>query len=483
MPEVNDVTTAPEVADVKLLKENEIVASVTSVSMSCDNDDAGCEVDTGARKEVAQTGESEINEAKVSEAKVGELACQKDSFLKSMETCVVACEANDGGKYFVRFQDTVLFPVGGGQPCDHGTVEILKSGESSMGVSSAGPVPGRVFRVENVVRRGLEALHEIDEALPINARVRITVDWERRYDHMQQHTGQHLLSAILDRKVLPTLSWNMAPCEEAVNYIEVTKAIPPKKVAAIQSVVNDIIQRGCGVHVRVVDPKDMDTSRVPDDYDTETGTLRLVCIDGIDENLCCGTHLDNISQIGSIVLLYQTPGKGGNSRLHFTAGNRVTRLLTKYDFDLREMNKTLGCRVSEVGEKVQNLTLAVKKANSTIKSLMQELAQRDLEIIHAAIGTQKRRCIRKTDNNVDYFTAITKGLKIPTDSEFTFLLLNGEKENASIYVAGSEAQVVAAKVEELVANVKGGGKGGKWQAKVTKYNKSELTALEKWFLA
>ncbi|KAL1263969.1 hypothetical protein QQF64_004324 [Cirrhinus molitorella] len=127
--------------------------------------------------------------------------CQRDSYMQEFDTSVVSCVPaeltleNNGKKeklkgFNLKLKDTILFPEGGGQPDDHGMV---------------GGVP-----VLRVLRQGPEAVHFISSALEEGQEVHIKLDWERRFDHMQQHSGQHLITALADTMFgYKTTSWEL----------------------------------------------------------------------------------------------------------------------------------------------------------------------------------------------------------------------------------------------------------------------------------
>ena len=147
---------------------------------------------------------------------VGALSCQKDSYLQTLETEVVACDehtppkgSQQSGKakskkstdpskansnedpapqrtWMIEFADSVLFPEGGGQHSDHGFITPLG-------------IKGSAIPIENIQRHGLRCIHYSQTPLEVGTKVKQTVYYARRWDLMQQHTGQHLLSAIMDR--------------------------------------------------------------------------------------------------------------------------------------------------------------------------------------------------------------------------------------------------------------------------------------------
>lgn len=116
-------------------------------------------------------------------------ACQRNSYLKELKSLVLSCK-QVADKYHVILDDTVLFPEGGGQPDDRGKIGDVE--------------------VEKVFRDGNKAVHVMSKPLNENESYHCAIDWFRRFDHMQQHTGQHLLSAIAEHKYgLQTTSWDL----------------------------------------------------------------------------------------------------------------------------------------------------------------------------------------------------------------------------------------------------------------------------------
>ena len=116
-------------------------------------------------------------------------ACQRNPYLKELKSVVVSCK-KVADKYHVILDDTVLFPEGGGQPDDRGTIGEVK--------------------VERVLRQGNKAVHVVSEPIAEGESFDCTIDWMRRYDHMQQHSGQHLLSAIAEQRYgFKTTSWDL----------------------------------------------------------------------------------------------------------------------------------------------------------------------------------------------------------------------------------------------------------------------------------
>lgn len=211
--------------------------------------------------------------------------CQRDSYMKQFDTSVVSCEPveikleNKKLKGFnVKLKDTILFPEGGGQPDDLGTI--------------AG-VP-----VLRVMKHGPEAVHFISSALEKGQEVHITLDWDRRFDHMQQHSGQHLITALADTMFgYKTTSWELGRQRSSIELN--TAAVKPREMEALEAAVNEKIRAHVPVTVQLLSINDPAVEKVrsrglPEDH---AGPIRIIDIEGVDANMCCGTHVSNLSHL------------------------------------------------------------------------------------------------------------------------------------------------------------------------------------------
>ena len=159
---------------------------------------------------------------------------------------------------------------GGGQPSDYGTIAPLTD-------SSHDPIP-----ITFVQRQGLRCVYHSPVPLSPGTPVRQNVDHQRRWDHMQQHTGQHLLSAIMDRfDNLETLGWGMG-AENDMNYVDLPRKPSEKEMQSIQEKCNDAIRQNMDITVQYPDGGKFDT--LPDDYDKEKGVVRVIKMGDLDAN-------------------------------------------------------------------------------------------------------------------------------------------------------------------------------------------------------
>jgi Ser-tRNA(Ala) deacylase AlaX len=246
-------------------------------------------------------------------------AYERDPRLRELDVEVLATGV-DGERPWARLSDTVLFPEGGGQPADRGWL---------------GEVP-----VVDVQRRAGEVVHYLAaEAPPGPARLR--VDWARRFDHMQQHTAQHLLSALAaDRFGWETTSFHLG---EATCDVELaTAALPPDRVAELEEAIAAEVRAARAVRARRVPPEALSGLAVrsrglPAGH---AGDVRLVEIEGLDLNTCGGTHLASTAEIECVALLGSEPMRGG-ARLYWVAGGRVRSRLAAHEARTGALRRTL----------------------------------------------------------------------------------------------------------------------------------------------
>lgn len=236
-------------------------------------------------------------------------AYEREPYLRELETVVVAV-GEAGGEPWAVPEDTVLYPEGGGQPADHGWL-----GEARV-------VDTR--KAEGTVR------HVLDRAVrPGPTTVRL--DWARRFDHMQQHTGQHLLTALaLERFGWRTTAFHLGPVLSDVELD--VPSLTSQQLDALEEAVADVVRAARPVRARRVSQEEAASLAVrsrllPEGF---SGDLRLVEIEGVDLNTCGGTHVRSTAEIEGLKLVGTEPMRGG-TRVFFVAGGRLRRRLGAHE--------------------------------------------------------------------------------------------------------------------------------------------------------
>ncbi|XP_072947294.1 alanyl-tRNA editing protein Aarsd1 [Epargyreus clarus] len=382
--------------------------------------------------------------------------CQEDSFLKEFTSTVVKCEETkepvvEYGKtsqfegYQVVLDNTILFPAGGGQPHDIGWLNDVE--------------------VVQVLRKGEEALHFTKQPLEVGAEVKQRVDWSRRFDHMQQHSGQHLLSAILENEHnLRTTSWWLGADE---SYVELeSTSVSEDAVRRAEARCNELIQAATPVTVKFYQANDPDleeahTRGLPKDC---MDTIRMICIENVDKNMCCGTHVSNLSQLQVIKLLGTEPGKKGKTNLKFLVGNRVTNTMQRMLDREKALTALLKNEPNKHEELVQKLQKNLKVTNKNLQNVLSELAQFEID----RIKSEKPKFVFmfKKEATPEFNRAVSKGL----ENEGLFLFLASEEpdkpKEGQIMIQGPEehCNALGQQITELLKG-KGAFKNGKFQGK------------------
>ena len=210
--------------------------------------------------------------------------------------------SNDRRKVYL--DRTAFYPTSGGQPHDLGTLE------------------GAV--IADVVDEGERIAHLLVTPLAsAGTEVRGEIDWRRRFDHMQQHTGQHLLSAVIeDLTGLATVSVHFGAETSTLDVADArgqARMLDTTVLAEIEQRANEIVAEARPVRVTFEDARSATGLRKQSDRE---GLLRVVSIEGVDRSACGGTHVSTTALIGPVLLRRQEKVKQG-LRLEFVCGRRA----------------------------------------------------------------------------------------------------------------------------------------------------------------
>ncbi len=267
-----------------------------------------------------------------------------NSYLTEFDT---QCEETrtEGGKTFVRLTRTAFYPTSGGQQHDTGWLN---------------EVP-----VLDVVENDGEIWHQVEQPLscgPVHGKI----DWERRFDFMQQHTGFHLLAGAFRRALeVETLSSHLG---EAVSTIDVKmQAISVPDVRKVESLTNQIIAENRPVQARWVEPEELtslDLRKMP----TVHEKIRLIDIQNFDLDPCGGTHVKQTAEV-QLVKILRWEKLRGNLRLTFLAGKRAVRHYEKLWELTRDLTQELTAGEEEILRRVRDLKSDLKNQKKALQEL------------------------------------------------------------------------------------------------------------------
>jgi len=252
------------------------------------------------------------------------------------------------GKFLVELDDTAFYPGGGGQPSDRGTIDGIA--------------------IEDVYEDNGKIYHILSEP-PKNKNVKCLIDFVRRFDLMQQHTGQHLLSAILFNEYQwKTSSFHLG--EDEVSIDVTAPDIPADLARAAEDMVNDHIYRDLEVKTHIVKPGETDQFRLRK-MPPVAETISIVEICDIDFSPCCGTHVARTGEIGIIKIL-KTEKRGKETRVYFKCGKRalhnfqrdhdiVSRLSKMYRSEESDVISRAEAYAEQLGNTQKELSVAKEK--------------------------------------------------------------------------------------------------------------------------
>ena len=276
----------------------------------------------------------------------------------------IAEVADDGRKAYL--DQTAFYPTSGGQPHDVGTL---------AGVA-----------VVDVIDEGERIAHVLDAPIELASAVEVhgEIDWARRYDNMQQHTGQHLLSAVLDDVLqLRTVSVHFGDETSTLDVADAKGAgnlLDANVLARIEARANQIVAEARPVRVTFEDAASVAGLRKPSDRD---GVLRIVTIEGVDRSACGGTHVASTAELGPVLLRRQEKVRQG-LRIEFVCGQRAIRRAHQ-DLDaLSRVARSFSASIDEVPKMVEGQGQQLKDLQSDNRRLSESLAVYRAKEMHAA---------------------------------------------------------------------------------------------------
>ncbi len=387
-----------------------------------------------------------------------------DSYLKEFTATVLECRRIDKNPAVILDQ-TAFYPESGGQPGDTGTLQDA--------------------RVLNVLEEDAGAiLHILDREIPAGP-VSGRIDWPRRFDHMQQHTGQHILSqAFIHVAQARTLSFHMG---SEISTIDIELAQPSADtMQEAQILATDIVFGNRPVNILTTDRDSLSALGVRKESQRE-GEIRVIDIDGFDRSPCGGTHVRQTGEIGLVFVSGFERYKGG-TRVEFAVGGRALRLLQTDHELLKQLARIYSAtpgNIPALAEKQAQERVAFVRENEMLRD--QLLVMEAAELLQSATKTEHGLLVSKTftDRKMDAVKSLAQKLTA------------GDGVIAVLGIADA-CQIVAARSRNLPGNCgeaikktaaelggKGGGRPEFAQAGgfAAESFDSWMTALHKYFLS
>ena len=276
----------------------------------------------------------------------------EDCHMSHFQAQVTGCEKCEKG-YEIRLDATAFYPEGGGQACDLGTLTGAQ--------------------VLDVREREEEILHLCEAPLEVGSTVEGIIDYDRRFDLMQQHTGEHIVSGIINRRYgFHNVGFHMG---SAMIEIDFDGVVPAEDLRSIEQEANSALWQN--LPVRCWYPTEEELPHVF--YRTKRALPwpeRIVQVPEFDSCACCGVHVARTGEVGLIKLFSVVPLRGG-CRIEMSCGSRALKLLNQAFDQNRLVSQAFSAQWFETGEAARKMNEAL----SGEKFRMAQIQKRIFEMI------------------------------------------------------------------------------------------------------
>ncbi|OTW83706.1 alanyl-tRNA editing protein [Bacillus thuringiensis serovar cameroun] len=368
-----------------------------------------------------------------------------DAYTKDFTTKIIKQDYDKEDNLYVVLNETAFYPTGGGQPYDTGTLN--------------GTLVTNVEEVNGEIR------HFIAEQLE-TAEVEGKINWERRFDHMQQHAAQHILSAAFwDHFNIPTIGFHLG--KETVTIDLETENLPAETIEKAVQIANNIVFENHPIRIQWMNLEEAKTLPLRKEP-TLTENIRVVIIKNFDYNGCGGTHPRRTGEVGLIQVLNWERNKGG-IRLTFIAGWRTLKLMGQQQQIMKDVSKQLNSSETDIPAKVAQLLISQKENEKAIQTMNEkllfaeanELLQQPAEI-HAGFLISKVFTNRSMQEVAKLSAIITE----QQEHAITYFIIENDDKLQCILACGKTVTIdMNALLKDALPAIEGKGGGNKKSAR------------------
>lgn len=298
----------------------------------------------------------------------------KDCYLREFDATVARAEPAPVG-FRVYLDRTAFYPNSGGQPSDRGSIGGVQ--------------------VLEVVDEGVFIAH-ITGRLPETGRVQCIIDWTRRFDHMQQHTGQHILSAAFEETAQrKTVSFHLGS-ETSIIDLD-SDRLSPRLIEASEDLANRVVFEDRPVNILFREAEDARRMGLRKETGRE-GNVRLIEVEHFDLSACGGTHVNRTGGVG-LIAARKFERLKGQSRVEFVCGGRALRSMRADYHSLDEAARVLSCSLEAVPARVKQQIDELRGTLRNTEKLIRRMAEyRALELARDAPLRNELKVIRHIFN-------------------------------------------------------------------------------------
>lgn len=363
---------------------------------------------------------------------------------RECEAVVVRTEPYHEG-YAVVLDQTVFFPEGGGQLSDTGT---LTAGEKALPVKHVHEKAGGIF-------------HETKEPLAPGTKVVAKIDWPVRFNHMQQHCGEHMLSYAF-YKLFGAHNVGFHMSADMVG-IDLDREVDWQQALQAERFTNREIQEDRPVTTKLVPAEEAAKMNLRKFNDKLTGILRIVTVEGSDSCTCCGTHPTSSGMVGLVKIFKVEKHKEG-SRISFLCGREALERVEQYMLAALDASNLLSIKETELPDGIARLQQEKKELGERLTECTGKLLEYRIEEMKAHSATTEaghaKFVFLESDMTPKEAKALAKRLGEIPEAFSAIFYQNGERLNY-MFLATDGAAVNCQQVIRTVNEAFGGRGGGR----------------------
>lgn len=361
-----------------------------------------------------------------------------DPYLRGFDAVLASVERR-GDTIEAVLDRTAFYPTSGGQPFDVGTLAGL--------------------RVVDVADRDDGSIGHILEPgtgnLEPGSHVHGEIDWGRRFDHMQQHTGQHVLSAAFDRLFkAATVSFHLGA---ETSTIDLARTVTPAEITAAENEANRIVWEDRPVHIRFANADEAAALKLRKPSARE-GTLRLIDVEDFDLSACGGTHVARTGGIGIVAVAGAEKFKGGQ-RIEFVCGGRALARFRSLRDTVTAGVRLLSVLPAELPPTIERMQSEARDQKRAMTALQTELAHFRAEELAAAAETVGTVRLVAKALDADANTLKTLAAAVVNRAGYAAVLVSTSRPSLAVVARAADVGVNAQQVLASLVQ-KFGGRGG-----------------------
>lgn len=366
-----------------------------------------------------------------------------DGYIKEFFAEVTSLEKKDN-KFHITLDRTAFFPGGGGQPSDLGTIEGIE--------------------VIEVYEKNGEIYHIVEKEILKKHRLKCKIDWDRRFDYMQQHLAQHLLSGCFFK----LFNQNTAGIHlgKDICTIDIVGKLTEEQIRKAEIYANENIFKNLKVEFLFPEKRELKKMGLRRDLPKIDDQIRIVKIEDLDINACCGIHPSRTIEL-QCIKLKRAEGNKGNTRIEYLAGKRAVDDYMIKDNFTRKICNYLSCNENEVIKGIENLKEDIKTLNNQNRELLEKTSDYEVRDILSSCKTINGVRIFKKIYENGNVKNINKVIEKVCSTEKTISLvgiINEDKANL-IFASSKDNDIdMGSLLKDSITLIDGRGGGSKFLA-------------------